>query len=162
MDQLGPLGLLESVDKSISQQLRDKLTLLQDVDLNDEKTSYLNAYPGRAIQVHLIEKEMKRFLSLNLLVQSPRYSFVPSLPVDDMWHFFILNTPKYRRTCNNVFGQYVDHEPAPGGKSQGLAAAGGEIAGYTKECLKQFYGHIPAPIWGYAAGCDTVAPCAAW
>jgi hypothetical protein len=162
MDQLGPLGLLESVDKSITQQVRDKLTILQNVVLADERVSYVKGYPDRAHQVDLIEREMKRFLSLALLVQTPRYPFVPSLPVDDMWHLFILNTPKYRKTCGDVFGQYIDHDPAPGGKSKALAVAGGEIVGYTKDKLKEFYGYIPAPIWGYAAGCDFVAPCAAW
>jgi hypothetical protein len=162
MDQLGPLGLLENVANGLAQPVLDKLGLLQDVSLDDEKSSYLNANPNRAPEVHLIEREMKRFLSLDLLVKKPKYPFVPSLLVDDMWHFFILNTPKYRKACNDVFGEYLDHEPTPGGKSRGLAIAGGEMAGYTKECLKQFYGHIPAPIWGYAAGCDRVAPCAAW
>ncbi|MDE0269056.1 MAG: hypothetical protein OXI96_08515 [Acidimicrobiaceae bacterium] len=31
--------------------------------------------------------------------------------IDNMWHSFILNTKEYRNVCDEVFGEYFDHEP---------------------------------------------------
>ena len=37
-----------------------------------------------------------------------------SFHVDQVWHWFILFTPQYRKFCDLVFGEYLDHIPTVG------------------------------------------------
>lgn len=36
---------------------------------------------------------------------------VPSIPIDAFWHYHILDTVKYARDCQDVFGCFVHHNP---------------------------------------------------
>lgn len=52
----------------------------------------------------------KRFLHVYSTDQDSMDN-VPSLPVDAFWHFHILDTVKYARDCQYVFGHFVHHNP---------------------------------------------------
>ena len=42
---------------------------------------------------------------------SPLTVVAPLIPVDEMWHSFILCTREYAELCQNLFGTYIHHEP---------------------------------------------------
>jgi hypothetical protein len=54
------------------------------------------------------EVEYKRFLTLNLLHPT---SIVPTIVMDTMWHYHILDTRAYHHDCQTLFGEYFHHFP---------------------------------------------------
>ncbi|MEK7148414.1 MAG: hypothetical protein AAB770_00685 [Patescibacteria group bacterium] len=60
-------------------------------------------------QVNMAEKWYKRFLFLNLM--HPSLSIVPTKVIDTFWHYHILDTMKYAKDCQNVFGYFLHHFP---------------------------------------------------
>ncbi|MBI1891547.1 MAG: hypothetical protein HYS18_12925 [Burkholderiales bacterium] len=55
------------------------------------------------------EVEYKRFLAL--LVKYPDEPIAPSLAADKFWHGHILDTMKYAKDCQNIFGYFLHHNP---------------------------------------------------
>lgn len=51
----------------------------------------------------------KTFLFISYLY--PELLLVPTQEIDQVWHYHILHTRKYRQDCEILFGCYVDHEP---------------------------------------------------
>lgn len=51
----------------------------------------------------------------NFLYLNKKYGKAEQLPpsqdIDEFWHNHILDTKNYRRDCENIFGQYFDHNP---------------------------------------------------
>lgn len=43
----------------------------------------------------------------------PTHMFGPLLPLDEMWHTFILNTHQYIQFCHDFFGEYFHHTVEP-------------------------------------------------
>jgi hypothetical protein len=160
-NKLGPLGLLAS---GVDKRTVDAIAKIEAFDLKRVRMSFIAEHPDQSPEVRLIERELKRFLSLGILIKSPKYeTFVPSKVVDDLWHVFILHTRYYRDFCDAYLGGYVDHNPPEeGGRKQGLAMYAGELFGYTKEQLTAQYGHLPPAVWGITSRCDKPAPCVSW
>src|SRR5579859_3695437 len=109
---LGPLGLLDTTQAS-----KDVLKRLEGMEKFD--LSYigeeLRAKHSAYIPIDESDtavRELKRFLSLNLLIKKPKYdAFVPAQKVDFAWHEFILRTRQYREFCEEFVGAFVDHNP---------------------------------------------------
>lgn len=40
-----------------------------------------------------------------------QYQLPPSEDIDEFWHLHILDTQNYRRDCDAIFGEYLDHYP---------------------------------------------------
>ncbi|HUE85717.1 MAG TPA: hypothetical protein VMO26_06530 [Vicinamibacterales bacterium] len=103
-----PLGLKEGFE--VPQSVLEKLAYIEafDLEADPEYASILKRLTHGGAT-----REFKRFLALPLLYPGdPAFSFVPSLPLDSLWHAFILNTPRYRGFCDHVYGSYLDHVPA--------------------------------------------------
>jgi hypothetical protein len=93
---LGPLGLLPSFETSTG--TKEKLEKLEKFSLDREmrclrEDKNFTVVPARGIPT--LAREFKRFMSLGLLFPNPTYNFVPSWPVDRMWHELILDTKRY-------------------------------------------------------------------
>ncbi len=56
-----------------------------------------------------IEIEYKKYLSLCL--EYSNLAIVPAKPVDEFWHFHILDTLKYQEDCDMIFGHFLHHFP---------------------------------------------------
>ena len=157
---LGPLGLLDAA-LAPTPGVLTSLAGIEAFDLSSPRQQLLLNY-GAHIgpdEVDTVIRELRRFLSLRLLVLTPKYdTFVPSLKVDLAWHQFILHTRLYREFCTNLLGYFIDHEPAAT-RSEGRATVAGEIAAYTKQQLQEFYGPTAPYIWGLPSACDNIAPC---
>src|SRR5262249_41503029 len=150
-----PLGMLANEEKAIDASVRAKLEPIARLDLTLEKKALVARHPDERPFVDLLERELKRFLSLPLLVPRPDYPFAPSVRVDELWHDLILNTPKYRQLCDKVYGTYLDHTPNQEEFAKELTYRAGEIAEYTNSTLVKYYGILEEAIWGT----EIVRPC---
>lgn len=156
---LGPLGLLDTAQ--VSKDVLKKLAAIESFDLSFINTELLAKHTAYipVDEIDTAVRELRRFLSLTLLVKKPKYdAFVPAQKVDFAWHEFILRTRQYREFCEGLIGAFVDHNPAES-RSAGRAAAAGELFYYTKQCLQQVYGPTPPYIWGIPNACDAGAVC---
>ena len=62
-----------------------------------------------------VMEEYKRFLILKAGVQDIHAELLsPSLLVDRMWHFHILDVLKYNRDCVAILGETIGHNPLGG------------------------------------------------
>ncbi len=52
----------------------------------------------------------KRYLKLHIL--EPGVVLIPTLDGDKVWHAHILDTRKYHKDCQDIFGEYFHHAPA--------------------------------------------------
>ncbi len=48
---------------------------------------------------------------LKLILLNPGKEIVPTEEVDEIWHLHILDTQRYRRDCERIFGQMLEHYP---------------------------------------------------
>ncbi len=87
--------------------------IIQALDFSDIKKKLgLQAPEGKGWtmkQINIVEKWYKRFLILN--VKYPDHKHVPNEPIDIFWHYHILDTRKYQRDCQSVFGELLHHYP---------------------------------------------------
>ncbi len=153
--KLGPLGLLPQHCGAFPAHLLEKLRILDALDLSPEKYSLVRHQPEQRLMIDVIERELKRFLSIPIFIPEPDYSLAPPLLVDELWHELILNTPKYRRLCDALYGSYLDHTPNPNGYAKELARTAGEIAEYTRSSISHHYGALVQSIWAT----DIMRPC---
>jgi hypothetical protein len=142
------LGLLPEEGRVVSPSVTGRLELIEQMDLTVEKRSFVARHPEEREHLELLERELKRFLSLPLLVPDPDFHFAPSVRVDELWHDQILNTAKYRRFCNLVYGEYLDHQPNQEELSEEFSHLAGEIAEYTNSLLVRYFGSLEHTIWG--------------
>ncbi len=147
-EQLKRLGLLSEQEDAISPSTLPKLGLIAELDLGFEKASFLSRHPHERSHIEVIERELKRFLTLPILVSDPVYLFAPALRVDELWHDLILNTPKYRALCEDAYGGYLDHRPNQEELAEEFPLKAAEMAEYTNETLGKYYGALDMAIWG--------------
>ncbi len=65
--------------------------------------------------------------------------YVPSLPVDEIWHDFLMFTEDYCGFCNTQLGCYIHHRPVNGDPPSGYLA--------TRVLLEQLAGPLDSVIW---------------
>lgn len=88
--------------------------------------------------------EYRKFILLGL-VRSP---VVPSVHIDTVWHFHILNTRLYRNFCQSVLGvPFFHHEPSKGGL-EAKEFHSGSFDDTLKAYLGLFGSQAPCEIWG--------------
>jgi hypothetical protein len=56
-----------------------------------------------------VEQQYKNYLYLCKVY--PEHTFPPSEDIDKFWHEHILNTERYTKDCNIIFGKYKHHYP---------------------------------------------------
>jgi len=100
--------------------------------------------------------EYKRYLALKKAF--PNLEISPSPLVDKVWHMHILDTRRYMKDCDYIFGSYVHHNPSfdPDEEEQvGMA----ERYGKTLEAYEKVFGK-PAPldIWPRIPSKEEVTP----
>jgi hypothetical protein len=153
--ELGSLGLLSRHCEKLPGEIQRKLQILEELNLDPEKWQLYRHMPEEFLYIDVIERELKRFLAIPVLVPQPEYSLAPPLLVDELWHILILNTPKYRKMCDEVYGSYLDHTPNPEGYGKELARTAGEIAHYTRTVVSDHFGSLVDRVWAT----DVMRPC---
>jgi hypothetical protein len=99
--------------------------------------------------------EYKRFLKLTSKYRSK--SIIPTQLVDEVWHTHILDTRKYARDCDHVFGFLLHHNPYLGINGDELFWS--SAFDQTKALYEKEFGPMKMPSLS-PAGCDAadIAP----
>lgn len=65
--------------------------------------------------------------------QAKTYLFGPLLPLDAMWHVFILHTRTYHQVCQHYFQHYIHHDIEPPDNPHELSPD--ELADFLQDCF---------------------------
>lgn len=98
------------------------------LDLEPIKTKLMHVASGEGwsqARADAIETEYRRFLYL--MHAFPQEETAPTVDVDTFWHYHILDTMKYAKDCEQVFGYFLHHYPYLG--MHGESDAGAEQRG---------------------------------
>lgn len=85
------------------------------LDLDPIKVKLMHVPSGEGWSLdkaNAVEKEYRRFLYL--MKTYPDEATAPLEDVDTFWHYHILDTMKYARDCEQVFGYFLHHYPYVG------------------------------------------------
>jgi hypothetical protein len=143
-----PMGLLPDHQKTLQAETLRKLEELASADFSFERESFLSRNPHEKEHIELLERELKRFLSLPLLMPNSQFPFAPAIRVDEFWHEVILNTPRYRRLCDGIYGSYLDHTPNQEELNRTVSNKAAEMAEFTNATLFKYYGPLDQAVWG--------------
>lgn len=90
------------------------LHYIDQLDLSEIKQSFVKK-GWNLEQCEFAELWYRRFLIIK--VKYPDQSIVPHGVVDEIWHAHILDTKKYAKDCNEIFGFFLHHTPTYGKKN---------------------------------------------
>lgn len=105
------------------------------------------------------ETEYKRFLTL--FVTHPEETLAPSKDVDKFWHGHILDTLKYAKDCEKVFGYFLHHFPYFGMRGAEDAANQTRAAEATRRLYQQEFGGAERAAYCGAIRAGSAAYCGA-
>lgn len=95
-----------------------------------------------------VEAEYRRFLFLTHAY--PQEMVSPTVDVDVFWHYHILDTMKYARDCQTLFGEFLHHYPYVG---MGEGADDGECTQAGERMREMYETQFGAVVRGDAAWC---------
>jgi hypothetical protein len=133
----------------------DDFALVSALDLGPIKTKLMHVKSGPAWsqeRADAVETEYRRFLCL--LKAFPNVEMAPLEDVDTFWHYHILDTMKYARDCEQVFGYFLHHSPYLGEEDEdGMALQEAAGARMRKLYESAFQVSYPPAAEGAAAWC---------
>lgn len=97
-------------------------------------------------KVEAVEVEYRRFLYL--MKKYPNEELSPTMDVDVFWHYHILDTMKYAKDCEQVFGYFLHHYPYVGLGENVDPADHARAGEHSRELYEAEFGAAPAaPAW---------------
>jgi hypothetical protein len=123
----------------------DRVSVL---DLSDIRLKLADPVEGNGYSpehLDLMEQEYRRFLAMHIAY--PDAEVVPCHIVDEMWHAHILDTIAYRRDCEAVFGEFLDHYPYFGLRSEEEAQELDSAYADTLTIYESEFGTPPDGTW---------------
>ena len=133
----------------------DDFALVSALDLDPIKTKLMHVISGPAWsqeRANAVETEYRRFLCL--LKAFPNVEMAPLEDVDTFWHYHILDTMKYARDCELVFGYFLHHSPYLGEEDGDGMALQQEASERMRELYESaFQVSYPPAAEGTAAWC---------
>jgi hypothetical protein len=112
-----------------------------ELDLDPIKVKLMHKESGEGWtleQASAVENEYRRYLYLMKIF--PSEMAAPSMDVDTFWHYHILDTMKYVRDCEDVFGYFLHHFPYVGLRGQDDLAAHEEMGERMAVLYEQTFG----------------------
>jgi hypothetical protein len=112
------------------------------LDLEPIKRKLMHGKSGQGWpeeRANAAEREYRRFLFL--MKQYPSELVAPLKEVDAFWHHHILDTAKYARDCQQVFGYFLHHYPYLGLLGKEDAARRAEAGSRMRALYQQTFGH---------------------
>ena len=85
---------------------------------------FLRDYDLPAAETRLLFREMLKLLWITNRSSGRFAIWTPWVPLDHMWHWFVLHTEDYAAFCERYFGRMLHHDPETRGTrlNRGLAA----------------------------------------
>lgn len=145
----------------------NEFAAFETLDLAPIKMKLMHVESGEgwsAVRADAVETEYRRFLFL--MKKYPNAEASPTVDVDTFWHYHILDTLKYARDCDALFGYFLHHYPYVG---IGASANDGDHAA-AGERMRKIYDaefgaepaatewnatpgkHVEATAWSYSPG----------
>ena len=113
------------------------ISILKELPVLKEKLNAVELL--KDYDAEMVLAEVLCFLNL-IYISSERLT--PSLPIDLVWHEFILCTKLYQRHCENYYGRFIHHHPGGNEKENQ------QNFKRTLQLYYQHYGEPPAALWG--------------
>lgn len=108
---------------------------------------------GKGWSLERADKAVERYRQfLELSLRYPQKSIVPSAEIDEIWHYHILDTAKYRHDCDQIFGRPLDHFPYFGLRSDEDEKA---LKAAFEETKSLFLKHFEVTLVSSEKGCGT-------
>lgn len=126
------------------------------LDLNPIKTKLMHVESGEGWSLDYataVETEYRRFLYLAKAF--PNEQVAPLEDVDTFWHYHILDTMKYARDCEEVFGYFMHHYPYLGMDENGIEMLH-QAGDRTRELYETSFGVSYVRAAGEGASADAV------
>jgi hypothetical protein len=88
----------------------DPVRTIADLDLSKVSINAMRRHNWTAEETEEAEADYRRFLYL--MYRYPTEIMVPwSINLDLFWHGHILDTEKYSKDCQRIFGKFIHHDP---------------------------------------------------
>jgi hypothetical protein len=91
-------------------QIEEAIQLVNQLDFTDQNATLISYYGWDKDKVLATEAFYRKWLVLHK-VYDQDIVLAPNKQLDDYWHFHILDTQKYMKDCDYVFGSYLHHYP---------------------------------------------------
>jgi hypothetical protein len=146
------INMSETVQNKAPEQMVEAIFAL---DLAPIKMKLMDKKEGHGwdqAKADRLEIEYKRYLVL--LAKFPDEVIAPTTDVDKFWHGHILDTMKYARDCENVFGYFLHHYPYFGLRGEQDAANLQAAAERMRRLYQQEFGAGAAGAAGYCCKAD--------
>ena len=101
-------------------------------------------------------EQLKRYYAVALL--DPFNLHAVSESVDPFWHSHILFTTEYIHFCNNIFGQYIHHEPLDPNDRERVAYVT-KLYDYTLDTYSKIFKSIDSKWWPKSSVKASVVVC---
>lgn len=88
---------------------KDVLNKINSLNFDSVTSKLVKKYKWKKQDAKECEKLYKNFLYLNFKYGKD-ICLVPTEEIDIFWHEHILDTERYMKDCNSVFGKYLHHE----------------------------------------------------
>jgi hypothetical protein len=93
----------------------DDLAAINSLNLDAIKLKLMHVESGEGwdrARAEAAESEYRRFLYLTR--KYPGERIAPTVEADTFWHYHILDTVKYAKDCEDIFGHFLHHDPNVG------------------------------------------------
>ena len=92
-----------------SEKMNEIMFIINSIDFTSINYKLENEYGWSKEALIRAETLYKEWLGLQVFYKD--LSFAPSELVDEYWHMHILDTRKYMKDCQLIFGEYLHHYP---------------------------------------------------
>lgn len=119
----------------------DDFKTISDLDLDPIKVKLMHKESGEGWtleKANAVAFEYRRFLYL--MKKFPTEHSAPLVDVDTFWHYHILDTMKYEKDCQAVFGYFLHHFPYVGLRGEDDEAAHQRLGARMQELYEETFG----------------------
>jgi hypothetical protein len=119
----------------------DDFKAIAALDLDPIKVKLMHEESGEGWSLekaNAVEFEYRRFLVL--MKKFPQEQTAPLFDVDIFWHYHILDTMKYARDCEDVFGYFLHHFPYIGLRGEADEQAHHRVGERMRELYEETFG----------------------
>ena len=147
------LPKVEILNVSFIDTVGEAMTKVEGIDLSpiSYKLNHEASDHWDAEKIANAEKSYRYFLALHLL-HGKDTTIVPNEIIDEYWHRHILDTRKYTVDCEQLFGEFLHHDPYFGIGSDEAVRLNREAFEKTKELWYVAFGE---PLLGEANPCSS-------
>jgi hypothetical protein len=129
---------------------QDVIAAIQALDLESVKLRVMDSELGEGWSrdyADSIESAYKSYLTMLVKYPDDAEDILLSKDVDEFWHTHILQTIKYAEDCQNVFGNFLHHDPHVGERTAAHLEKRAALAEKTRELYAREFGDARDEAW---------------